>query len=124
MYAMLSTIETDRISQGDSVNLSVAFPLRRYIEEEAAEAMLGGRRHAITMRGTVCMALSLLNPYGAAPYDSYPAEGVNYDALARGVNAMARRSQSLGKPQLVGELTVGCRVGRPLAGHHHQRRPD
>lgn len=33
MYAMLSTIETDRLSQGDSVNLSVAFPLRRYIEE-------------------------------------------------------------------------------------------
>lgn len=95
MYAMLSTIETDRLSQGDSVNLSVAFPLRRYIEEGAAEAMLGGRRHAITMRGTACMALSLLDTYGAAPYDSYPAEGVNYDALARGVNAMARRSQSL-----------------------------
>ena len=97
MYAMLSTIETDRIGQGDSVNLSVAFPLRRYLEEEAVEAMFGGKRHAIMMRGTACLALSLLDTYGAAPYDSYPAEGVTYDALGRGVTAMARRSRSISR---------------------------
>ena len=29
MYAMLSTIETDRLMTGDSVHLSVAYPVRR-----------------------------------------------------------------------------------------------
>ncbi len=95
MYAMLSTIETDRISQGDSVHLSVAYPLRRYMEDRAVEAMLGGTSRSGNMRGTVKMALALTDTYGAAPYDAYPSPGVCYDALYRGVKAMARNARSI-----------------------------
>lgn len=95
MYAMLSTIETDRISQGDSVHLSVAYPLRRYMEDRAVEAMLGGKASSSNMRGTVKMALALTDAYGAAPYDAYPAPGVSYDALYRGVKAIARNARSI-----------------------------
>lgn len=95
MYAMLSTIETDRISQGDSVHLSVAYPLRRYMEDTEVEAMLGGKGCRSNLRGTVKMALGLLDAYGAAPYDAYPAPGVGYDALYSGVRAMARTARSI-----------------------------
>ncbi len=95
MYAMLSTIETDRIAQGDSIHLSVAYPLRRYMEDSAVEAMMCGNSHPKKLRGTAMMALALTDAYGAAPYNAYPAQGVGYDALYRGIRAMARRTQSI-----------------------------
>ncbi len=95
MYAMLSIIETDRISQGDSIHLSVAYPLRRYIEDGAVEAMLCRNARPTTLRGTAKQALALLQTYGAAPYDAYPAQGVSIEAMARGVRALARNAGSI-----------------------------
>lgn len=95
MYAMIATIETDRIAAGDSVCLSVAYPLRRHLEEMAVEAMLEGHAYKPSMRSTAARAMALLNEYGAAPYDAYSAPStVSYDALCRGVCHMARYAHS------------------------------
>lgn len=63
IYAMLSTIETEHIMRGDSVNLSVAF----------MEQMMSREKNAPTSkRGTCLTALRLLQKYGAVPYQAMP----------------------------------------------------
>jgi len=62
-YALLSTVETEHIMRGDSVNLSVAF-LEAMMEHET-EAPASGR-------GTCLTALRLLQKYGMVPYQAMP----------------------------------------------------
>lgn len=63
IYAMLSTIETEHIMRGDSVNLSVVF----------MEQMMSREKNAPTSkRGTCLTALRLLQKYGAVPYQAMP----------------------------------------------------
>lgn len=70
IYAMLATIETEHIVQGDSVNLSVDYVSRAFLREQAMEGYLTGH-WKLTTRGVPSMALRLLGTYGLTHYDAY-----------------------------------------------------
>ncbi len=80
IYTMLATIETEHLMQGDSVNLSTDFVARHFLEEQAMEG-----NHNITTRGTLPMALQLLQTYGLTHYDAYHSmeSKVSYHQLCR-----------------------------------------
>ncbi|MGI6233046.1 MAG: cysteine protease [Prevotella sp.] len=96
LYAMLGTIETDRLVQGDSVNLSTDYLARRFIEEQATECYFARSDRQVSLRGMSTTALHLLEHYGAEPFDSYHNyEGVNYNVLSRKASSLARSCTSL-----------------------------
>ena len=70
-YAMLSTIETEHIMRGDSVNLSVKYAVRCIIEREAVRYYISGKSRPLRIRGTAHRLLSAIADYGMLPYDSY-----------------------------------------------------
>lgn len=82
-YAMLATIETEHLMQGDSVNLSVDYVARSLIEEQASEAFLT-RHGGISTRGVATMAIHLIETYGLTHYDAFHAgKGTDYNVIAR-----------------------------------------
>lgn len=84
IYAMLATIETEHLGQGDSVNLSVDYISRMFLEEQAMKRFRTKGRHDINMRGMAPMAIDLLQRYGAMPYDSYySCRPINYNVISR-----------------------------------------
>lgn len=84
VYAMLATIETEHLMQEDSVNLSVDYIARMYLEEQALERFHTKGNTPISMRGMGPMTIDLLLKYGAMPHDSYyPKKPVNYNVLLR-----------------------------------------
>lgn len=95
-YAMLATIETEHLVQGDSVNLSPDYLARRFLEEQARLCFLSGGRREVTLRGMGSTALNLLQRYGLEPFDTYHNyDGVNYEVLARKVTQVARAAGTL-----------------------------
>lgn len=91
-YAMLATIETEHLMQGDSVNLSADFVARKFIEEQASEAFFT-RRGSITMRGMMTTALRLINVYGLTQYDAFHAEpDADYNVTLRKARQIVRGS--------------------------------
>ena len=64
VYAMLATIETEHLMQGDSVNLSPDYIARMWLAEQARFCYLSRGTRAINMRGIPSMTLSLLERYG------------------------------------------------------------
>lgn len=73
-YAMLSTIETDRIEAGDSVELSVQYIARKLLEERTERAYLCGSAHSLNLRGTAMTALYALGRYGVVGWEAYHSE--------------------------------------------------
>lgn len=71
LYAMLATIESDRIAIGDSVNLSTDYLAYMHLAEQAEAYYISGGAHTITMRGMAPHALSLIAEYGLTHYDAY-----------------------------------------------------
>ena len=96
-YAMLGTIESERLMMGDSVNLSVDYLARMLLKEQARETFFAGGRKQVSLRGTASMALRLLERYGMLHEDTYHSQQVNYNVLARKVQLAASRSASLQK---------------------------
>lgn len=95
-YAMLGTIESERIAMGDSVNLSPYYLARLWLEEQARAYYLTRGQHKVSMRGMASMTLRLMERYGMEPYDSYhPIETVDYNVLSRTAMQVARASASL-----------------------------
>lgn len=96
IYAMLATIETDRIMAGDSVNLSPDYPARMWMADRARRCFLSGGEDVVDMRGMAPMLLGLADEYGLMPYDPYNCGGkANYNVLARRTTAVARRSTNM-----------------------------
>ena len=96
VYAMLATIETEHLMQGDSINLSPDYIARMWLAEQARFCYLSKGKHTISMRGIPSMTLGLLEQYGLEPYDAYHNfDGVNYRVLARKAMQIARASTSL-----------------------------
>lgn len=88
-FAMLATIETEHLENGDSVNLSTDFVARMVLEEQARERFDSNGSRDISMRGIGPMLLRLIRKYGAFPYDSYYSHSpVNYKVLANKVTAI------------------------------------
>lgn len=98
VYAMLATIESERLMLGDSVELSADFYGRMFLHDEAREYFFCKPRGEISLRGTPAMLINLLHRYGAEPYTTlYNEPPVNYMVLARKVRQMADTAPSLAK---------------------------
>lgn len=91
-YAMLATIETEHLMQGDSVNLSPDYVARMYLAEQATESLLTRTRNAvlpnqgttITTRGMAGMLIDLIQTYGLYHFDAYHKRGdTSYKVIER-----------------------------------------
>ena len=95
-YAMLATIETERLQLGDSVNLSPDYLARLWLQEQARTYYLSRGRLKVSLRGMMPMTLHLMERYGIQPYDSYhPFGAISYVALSKASMQVARASTNL-----------------------------
>lgn len=94
VYAMLATIEGDRLALGDSVNLSAAYVARCVLAARAERCYLSGGQDSIRADGVAPDLLDALARYGAMPYDAYRSD-CNYGALCRKLEAVARQGAAL-----------------------------
>ncbi len=82
IYAMLATIETEHLMEGDSIDLSAIFLGRHLLVEEVLRRYADGQ-HPVSMRGMAPTTLPLLQRYGAMPFTSYrQPEDINMCSLA------------------------------------------
>ncbi len=91
-YAMLATIETEHIVQGDSLNLSTTFLARHLLEDQLEHIYLSSaedKRMTVTTRGMAGDALWLMETYGAMPYDTWH-DRADYKLLCRKLQQMAK----------------------------------
>lgn len=110
-YAMLSTIETEHIMMGDSVNLSVDYVARRLLAEQARCHFLSRGYDRVTMRGTAPLLLRLLSEYGAMPYDSYNHPRLNYQALAKRIVILSNASHDMSQLSIRAERLFDDFIG-------------
>ncbi len=102
-YAMVATLETDRLMMGDSVTLSTDYVARCLLQEEARRYCLSRGRTGVSLRGMPTMALDIMAQQGMLPFDSYYhntgtdiyTSGVNYGVLCRKVAEVTRAAASL-----------------------------
>lgn len=91
LYAMLATIETERLMQGDSVNLSPAYIARNMLHDEALHYYLSLGKDKVKTRGIAPMALQWLEQAGAMPFDSYDGNrDLNDRVVARKLMVLAQ----------------------------------
>lgn len=96
VYAMLATIESDRLMLGDSVNLSPDYLARLWLQEQARDYYLTMGQRKVSLRGMATTTLRLMGEYGIEPYDNFFTDKtVNYNAMAKTAMAVARASTSL-----------------------------
>lgn len=96
-YAMLATMETDHLMRGDSVNLSIAWPVRAYIKDLATQYYFSRGTKDISLRGMGSTMIHLLNAYGLQNYDSYEdTHDGNYRVLVRKLMRVADAEASRG----------------------------
>lgn len=89
-YAMLATIESEHLMQGDSVNLSTAFITRMRLQQLARVHYLSQGNSTFSMRGMAPLLIDMLMTVGAEPYDSYEDQvGLNVNVLSRKVARLA-----------------------------------
>lgn len=91
VYAMLATIESDRIMTGDSVNLSAAYVARTVLTEQAEKLYLTRSARDVSMRGMAPMLISAIMRNGLVPYDSYRTDA-NFNVVARRIGRLARNA--------------------------------
>lgn len=89
VYAMLATIESDRLMMGDSVNLSAAGVARAVLMRQAERMYLAQGRDTISLRGVAPMLADAIMRHGLMPYDSYRSD-CNFNVVCRRVQAMAK----------------------------------
>lgn len=88
-YAMLATIETERLTNKDSVNLSPHYIARYFLLQQAERYYLSQGKVPVSLRGMGSSLVDLMQVYGIMPYDSYkPRKDVNYMALASRIEQM------------------------------------
>ena len=104
IYAMLATIETEHLMQGDSVDLSADFVTRNFLHEQASERFMirnktiKRKKHNtdITTRGVGSMLLRLIQTYGVERYYAYSRkEDCNMNVLCRQLEQVVDTSPSL-----------------------------
>ncbi len=90
-YAMLATIETEHLMQGDSVNLSVDYVGRCYLRDLALEHFRTKGSSSMSMRGVAPMLINIIRKHGCLPYSSYyNHEPVNYIVLTHKVQKLVQ----------------------------------
>lgn len=111
LYAMLGTIESERLMMGDSVNLSVDYLARKLLEEQTQAAFFMRGKKPIQLRGVSSMTLDLIQRYGLLHEDSYPAKNVNYNVLRRKMRHLASCASSLSQLQHLMEDKLDQELG-------------
>ena len=117
IYAMLGTIETEHLMQGDSVVLSTDYVTRMFLLEQARQRYLmrtknsqNSKNENISMRGMMPMTIHLLEQYGIEPMASYHApDNINYGVIGRKIDqiinvALTRRVGLKNLEQQVNDL--------------------
>ena len=103
VYAMLATIETEHLMQGDSVNLSPDYVARMYLMEQVKQRLLtrSGKTAsvnnsvAITTRGMAGMLIDLIQTYGIHRFDAYhKRNGAGYDVIERKLSQAVLSAQT------------------------------
>jgi len=96
IYAMLATIESNRIAMGDSVNLSTAFYDRMLITEQAEAIFMNKGKGEIKNRGMIPHLMTLLDRYGAFTEESYHKrnDNLNFKVLIREAELVAKNATS------------------------------
>lgn len=90
VYAMLATMETDRLAQGDSVNLSPVYVARQFLERQARRYYLSHGKTSLSLRGMMTMTLKVMEKTGLQPYDYYrKCNDADWNALQRRVKQLA-----------------------------------
>lgn len=115
LYAMLATIETEHIVQGDSVHLSADYTARQYADSLGRVYYFTRQPQQMSLRGTAPMGYALLRQLGAMPYDSYHAGGSvppSWRALSRRLMLAARESGTLAAYK-----TAAARIMDNALGH-------
>lgn len=93
IYAMLATIESEHLMQGDSVNLSADYVARQVLEEQALASYLTAGRHKGSVRGMSSRLLNLISRHGVTHRDAYHVDHkVNWRVLMRKVERLAVQS--------------------------------
>ncbi len=103
IYAMLATIESEHMMQGDSVDLSADHLAYMYLREQCQQRYARGTTHDMTLRGVAPMALRLMRRYGCEPNSTFRAfDNINYPSLCRKlqVKVDALTSQARGAGQV------------------------
>lgn len=96
VYAMLATIETQHIMQGDSVNLSPSFVARQLLKAKTVSAFLTRRPTSISMRGMAPGLIHLIGAYGLNQYDAFQGNAqCDYGTLTRKLALLAASARSL-----------------------------
>lgn len=91
VYAMLATIESDRLMQGDSVNLSAAYVARSVLMRQAERCYLTQGEKQPSLRGVAPMAVGALADYGVMPFDAYRSDA-DFNVAVRRINLLARNA--------------------------------
>jgi len=95
IYAMLATIESEHLMQGDSVNLSPLFSARMYLRQLAEKHYLEKSTGQLTLRGTPAMLIRQLTWYGTQPYDYYHGkETPDYDKILKKTAGLCEKAVS------------------------------
>lgn len=94
-YAMLATIESERLMMGDSVNLSTAFVARQVLREQALRYYFSCGERPVSLRGMGSMLPTYIERYGAEPYDAYQdTPDIDYSVLARKLQVISDGARS------------------------------
>lgn len=117
MYAMLATIESNRIAMGDSVSLSVAYYERMLLEEQAEAVFKNKGKGEIKGRGMIPHLMTLIDRYGAFAESSYHHrnEKLNYGVLAREVQLLAKNAAGSNKSLDAFKKELGTLLDREIA---------
>lgn len=94
-YAMLATIETEHITRGDSVNLSVAYVARMFMREQVDRCFFSKGARKISTRGVMPQLIRLIQTYGLMPYDSYHSD-CNMNTTAHKLHNMIKTEAMAG----------------------------
>ncbi len=79
IYAMLATIESNRIAMGDSINLSTAYLERMLLQSETEKVFKSKGEDNIQVRGMIPHCMTLIDEYGAFNYNSYYCKNKDFD---------------------------------------------
>ena len=79
IYAMLATIESNRIAMGDSVNLSTAYLERMLLQSETEKVFKSKGEDNIQARGMIPHCMTLIDEYGAFNHNSYYCKNKDFD---------------------------------------------
>ena len=101
VYSMFAVLESEYLeSGGDTLNLSVDYIGRRYLEELVREYYRSKETSRMSLRGVGAMTLELVNRYGTLPEEVYhPSEPVDYYALTEDVVTLTHSALEKGKTE-------------------------